>query len=65
MPDIFTDANIKREKEAEAARAAAAAKLPGPDPATGISFTRGRAMPVDPEVEAARQAAKLRLLRGQ
>jgi len=65
MADIFTKTNIDREKAAEAARAAAVAKPPGPDPATGISFTNKAMPPVDPAVEAARTAAKLKLLRDQ
>jgi hypothetical protein len=63
MADIFTKTNRDREAAAEAARAAAAPKLPGPDPATGISFT-GRGGPVvDPEKSAALKAARIRQLR--
>jgi len=65
MADIFRKTNADREAAAEAARIAKQAPPPGPDPATGISFTNKAMPPVDPAVEAARTAAKLKLLRDQ
>jgi len=63
MADIFRKTNADREAAAEANRVAKAAPPPGPDPATGISFTKTG--PVDAAVEAARKAKLLDLLRNQ
>jgi hypothetical protein len=64
MPDIFTKTNKDREEAAEKVRAPAVPAVPGPDPATGISFT-GKGPLVDPEKSAALKAAKIRQLRGE
>jgi len=64
MADIFRKTNKDREDKAGLGDTPPT-KPPGPDPATGISFT-GRGGPVvDPEKSAALKAAKIRQLRGE
>jgi hypothetical protein len=65
MADIFRKTNADRERNAGIGPPVATPVVapPGPDPATGISFTK--AAPLDPAAEAIKQAKLVELLRGR
>lgn len=62
MADIFRKTNKDREDKAGLGDAPPPAVAAAPAPAPAVDFFKQQ--PVDPAKEAARQAAKLRLLRG-
>jgi hypothetical protein len=66
MADIFRKTNADRERNAGLGPPVPTPPQapPGPDPATGISFTK-QGPPVDPAAAAAKQAKLVELLRNQ